>query len=57
MALIPGMRTPQNKKYLCAIDSFSAGSQTRSSPSALIESPRFGLDDKHRKSRKLTTGL
>jgi len=26
---------PQNKKYRCAIGSLSAGSQTRSSPSAL----------------------
>jgi hypothetical protein len=28
-------KMPQNKKYLCAIGSLSAGSQTRSSPSAV----------------------
>jgi hypothetical protein len=29
------IRSPQNKKYLCAIGSVSAGSQTSSTPSAV----------------------
>ena len=32
---VPNLSPPQNKKYRCAIGSVSAGSQTRSTPSAV----------------------